>query len=273
MGKVSTVEIPQGSGNLYRYEYTDGQTRYLGPVGNAPAISEIELLRTISEKDLEEKWGVKIVGVKHKSFKTGSQDVEQVWKFPSTGWYRLYPTRTDTWEVELQGEGQRHSIKFDIPIYTRSPFEQVYPAQSEPPDLSTVMTQLYYKVAYIERHNIHNFEDWIREKSLGRGMWPPYQENLKWRIDWAEKDVDRWKVKRLMGERYEDLLNISEDLKKREGKDYWQKPEFKGKTAEAITFGVQEGSRNLYTTGNDERDQELRDKGYNIVPREEIPAQ
>jgi len=42
MGKFSEVEIPEGSGRFYRYEYVDGQTIYKGPVGDAPAISEEE---------------------------------------------------------------------------------------------------------------------------------------------------------------------------------------------------------------------------------------
>ena len=42
MPKESRVEIPQDSGNWYRYDYEDGQTLYKGPVGTAPAISEEE---------------------------------------------------------------------------------------------------------------------------------------------------------------------------------------------------------------------------------------
>lgn len=44
MGKVSTVEIPEGSGNLYRYEYQDGKTEYLGPIGSAPELNEQEFM-------------------------------------------------------------------------------------------------------------------------------------------------------------------------------------------------------------------------------------
>ena len=36
MPKDSIVEIPEGSGNKYRYVYEDGQTVYKGPVGSAP---------------------------------------------------------------------------------------------------------------------------------------------------------------------------------------------------------------------------------------------
>jgi hypothetical protein len=40
------VEIPEGSGNLYRYEYEPfhGKTIYRGPVGSAPALTEDEFL-------------------------------------------------------------------------------------------------------------------------------------------------------------------------------------------------------------------------------------
>jgi len=38
----SVVEIPEGSGNWYRYEYKDGKTIYRGPVGSAPSIDESE---------------------------------------------------------------------------------------------------------------------------------------------------------------------------------------------------------------------------------------
>jgi len=47
MGKESRVEIPSGSGNFYRYEYVDGATRYLGPMGSAPPISEQDFLRDV----------------------------------------------------------------------------------------------------------------------------------------------------------------------------------------------------------------------------------
>ena len=40
--KESVVEIPVGSGNRYRYEYSEGQTLYRGPVGSAPDLGEEE---------------------------------------------------------------------------------------------------------------------------------------------------------------------------------------------------------------------------------------
>jgi hypothetical protein len=46
--KESVVEIPVGSGNRYRYVYEDGETRYLGPVGTAPQISEKDFLRNVA---------------------------------------------------------------------------------------------------------------------------------------------------------------------------------------------------------------------------------
>lgn len=45
MSRESVVEI---KGNWYRYGYQDGQTRYLGPVGDGPQISEAEFLATIT---------------------------------------------------------------------------------------------------------------------------------------------------------------------------------------------------------------------------------
>lgn len=50
MGKVSEVEIPDGSGRFYRYEYVDGATLYRGPVGDAPALTEAEFLRLTTEE-------------------------------------------------------------------------------------------------------------------------------------------------------------------------------------------------------------------------------
>jgi len=41
---MTTVEIPEGSGNRYRYDYEEGATVYKGPVGNAPALDEEEFL-------------------------------------------------------------------------------------------------------------------------------------------------------------------------------------------------------------------------------------
>jgi len=43
--KENIVEIPEGSGNHYRYGYQDGSTIYLGPVGDAPALAEAEFNR------------------------------------------------------------------------------------------------------------------------------------------------------------------------------------------------------------------------------------
>jgi hypothetical protein len=42
MGKISIVDI---NGHYYRYIYEDGQTRYLGPVGSSPPLSEEEFLK------------------------------------------------------------------------------------------------------------------------------------------------------------------------------------------------------------------------------------
>lgn len=51
MSKEHQVEIPIGSGNRYRYSYDPASraTRYLGPVGSAPAINEQEFLRQIED--------------------------------------------------------------------------------------------------------------------------------------------------------------------------------------------------------------------------------
>jgi len=45
---MTTVEIPEGSGNRYRYEYEEGATVYKGPVGTAPELSEEEFLEMFS---------------------------------------------------------------------------------------------------------------------------------------------------------------------------------------------------------------------------------
>ena len=49
MPRESVVEIPAGSGNRYRYNYEDGSTRYLGPVGDGPQISEAEFNMAMKE--------------------------------------------------------------------------------------------------------------------------------------------------------------------------------------------------------------------------------
>jgi len=41
---MTTVEIPEGSGNRYRYEYEEGATVYKGPVGDSPQLTEEEFL-------------------------------------------------------------------------------------------------------------------------------------------------------------------------------------------------------------------------------------
>jgi hypothetical protein len=61
MGKESQVEIPEGSGNLYRYEYEEssGKTVYLGPVGKAPTLDEEHFMLALSElarKNKLEPW-------------------------------------------------------------------------------------------------------------------------------------------------------------------------------------------------------------------------
>jgi len=48
MPKDSIVEIPSGSGNRYRYEYSEGKTLYRGPVGDAPEIGEAEFNMVMS---------------------------------------------------------------------------------------------------------------------------------------------------------------------------------------------------------------------------------
>jgi len=46
---MTTVEIPEGSGNRYRYVYEEGATVYKGPVGNAPALDEERFIQAMSE--------------------------------------------------------------------------------------------------------------------------------------------------------------------------------------------------------------------------------
>lgn len=54
IGAVTIVEIPQGSGNRYRYGYNkaSGKTIYLGPVGSVPMLSEEEFLRGLGREQL-----------------------------------------------------------------------------------------------------------------------------------------------------------------------------------------------------------------------------
>ena len=54
MGKISEVDI---KGHRYRYQYNEetGATEYLGPVGDAPAISEEEFLRRVEISNKEKE--------------------------------------------------------------------------------------------------------------------------------------------------------------------------------------------------------------------------
>ena len=36
-------------GNKYKYTYVDGETKYLGPVGDAPALTEQEFMKAIPQ--------------------------------------------------------------------------------------------------------------------------------------------------------------------------------------------------------------------------------
>ena len=45
---MAIVEIPEGSGNRYRYDYQDGATVYKGPVGDAPFLNEKDFLAAMS---------------------------------------------------------------------------------------------------------------------------------------------------------------------------------------------------------------------------------
>jgi len=51
---MTTVEIPPGSGNHYRYVYEEGATVYKGPVGNAPELSEDEFMAILGRSNLKE---------------------------------------------------------------------------------------------------------------------------------------------------------------------------------------------------------------------------
>jgi len=51
MPRESVVEIPVGSGNKYRYAYHDGKTLYMGPVGDAPGLSEAEFMRLMASPE------------------------------------------------------------------------------------------------------------------------------------------------------------------------------------------------------------------------------
>jgi len=63
MGKESIVEIPEGSGNKYRYEYQDGATVYRGPVGSAPPLDEEHFFTMVAEGVITEFPGMKEASV------------------------------------------------------------------------------------------------------------------------------------------------------------------------------------------------------------------
>jgi len=47
---MTTVEIPEGSGNKYRYEYEGGSTVYKGPVGDSPQLTEEEFMAAMDQE-------------------------------------------------------------------------------------------------------------------------------------------------------------------------------------------------------------------------------
>jgi len=97
MGKESRVEIPSGSGNFYRYEYSDGATRYLGPVGDAPSLSEEEFTRSMLVWEVREQLGSLPTVDAHGNF----HDMETGRLYDITTdegterWFDLGQTRTD----------------------------------------------------------------------------------------------------------------------------------------------------------------------------------
>jgi len=62
MGKDSIVEIPEGSGNRYRYTYEEGSTKYLGPVGSAPDLGEEEFMSVTKGSERSMSWGQEAAG-------------------------------------------------------------------------------------------------------------------------------------------------------------------------------------------------------------------
>lgn len=53
---MAKVEIPEGSGNYYRYDYEDGKTVYKGPIGSAPAIEEEHFTKRVKTMFGEARW-------------------------------------------------------------------------------------------------------------------------------------------------------------------------------------------------------------------------
>jgi len=124
MPRESRVEIPSGSGNFYRYEYSDGATRYLGPVGDAPSLSEEEFTRSMIE-----------IGEGEDVSKIFGRMVEEIeYKHPEIlGWSDRDPVDVLTniyVIIELKDRPGRHTMDlFDLKEI--EPEEDVWPKVAE----------------------------------------------------------------------------------------------------------------------------------------------
>lgn len=78
MGKENIVEIPEGSGNKYKYAYEGGRTAYLGPVGSSPSLSEAEFLKHIEVESGGKKIGLEVNVVSVEDIERYTSPMEQV---------------------------------------------------------------------------------------------------------------------------------------------------------------------------------------------------
>ena len=100
MPKDSIVEIPSGSGNRYRYEYSEGQTLYRGPVGSAPEIGEQEFLKALDRPEvrrIREEIQIALDGI---------EDTEVKFTVGSAS----YSTNTATFKVEAATVGETGEV-------------------------------------------------------------------------------------------------------------------------------------------------------------------
>jgi len=86
MPKESVVEIPSGSGNKYRYEYSDGATVYRGPVGSAPELGEEEFNMLTVEMPFG--IGVGLESSQEEAFDVINNVYPQGDEIPSSEWYK-----------------------------------------------------------------------------------------------------------------------------------------------------------------------------------------
>ena len=98
----NTVTI---KGNKYKYTYVDGETKYLGPVGDAPPISEEEFLRVLStQKTRKLQWSGQYIGGTHGMESNALSEEEISKREHELTRYELYEKRIlniSSWPIDL----------------------------------------------------------------------------------------------------------------------------------------------------------------------------